>query len=76
LENGVLVVVRVGSDERFAILMKDAGGLVRCCAGTNEPELRWDLGQIEFLQESRNILESHADRTAGKASPTTYYWSF
>jgi hypothetical protein len=36
--------------------MKDADGLVHCCAGTKEPELRWNLGQIEFLQESRNIL--------------------
>jgi hypothetical protein len=76
LENGVLVVVRVGSDEQLAILIKDADGLVRCCAGTKEPELRWNLGQAEFLQESRNILESHADRTAGKASPTTHHWSF
>jgi uncharacterized Zn-finger protein len=48
-KTGVLVVVRVGSDEQFAILMKDADGLVRCCAGTKEPELRWNLGQTELL---------------------------
>jgi hypothetical protein len=49
LENGVLVVVRVGSDERFTILIKDANGSVRCCAGTKEPKLRWQLKQTDFL---------------------------
>jgi hypothetical protein len=70
LENGVLVVVSVGSYEQFAILIKDANGSVRCCAGTREPMLRWRLEETDFLQEGRDILESHADRTAGKASPT------
>lgn len=62
LEDSVLVAVRVGSDSQFAILIKDADGKVRFCASTPPRRIRGS----EFLEISRNILESHDDRTAGK----------
>jgi hypothetical protein len=68
LEKGVLVSVRVGSDSQFAILIKDADGRLRSCARTTaSTELRGGIRQAECLQVSRDILNSHVDRTTGKA---------
>jgi hypothetical protein len=77
LEKGVLVAVRVGSDSQFAILIKDADGKLRSCAKTTGSTLRGGIRQAEFLQISRDILTSHANRTTGKApaSPTAQHRS-
>ncbi|OAL47542.1 hypothetical protein IQ07DRAFT_656911 [Pyrenochaeta sp. DS3sAY3a] len=70
LEDNVLVAVRVGSDSQFAIMIKDADGTVRSCSGTRSTLVQ-DITTAEFLQISREILESHADKTAGKKSIPT-----
>lgn len=73
LEDNKLVAVRVGSDSQFAISIKDANGIARSCAKTIGSDLRLGIEITEFLQISRDILESHADRTAGKTSLTTQH---
>ena len=71
LEDGVLVAVRVGSDPQRAILIKDANGGIRSSAQTEGSSLRQDISKAEFLRVSRETLESHADKTAGKVLLTT-----
>jgi hypothetical protein len=73
LGDDVLAAVRVGSDSQFTILIKDADGTLRSSAKTATSSLRQGIGKPEFLQASRDILESHADKTAGKVSPTNLH---
>lgn len=73
LQDGTFVAVRVGSDSEFAILIKDADGTARSCAKTIGSGLRLGIELAEFVQISRDILESHVDRTAGKTSLTTQH---
>jgi hypothetical protein len=68
LEQHALVAVRVGSISESAILIKDANGMIRSHTRTTSLGERADIGAAEFVRASRNILWSHADRTAGKPS--------
>jgi hypothetical protein len=71
LVDDVPVAVRAGSDSQFTILIKDADGTLRSSAKTAGSSPPQKIENAEFLRVSRDILESHADKTAGKVSPTT-----
>jgi hypothetical protein len=64
IQDGTLVAIRVGSDSQSAILIKDTNGDVRSCVNIDST-LQKTI-EAQFVQASRDILESHADRTAGK----------
>jgi hypothetical protein len=68
LEDAVLVAVRVGSDSRYAIFIRDGNGDVRSCTNATDRNLQKEITKSAFLQVSRAILESHDDRAAGTKS--------
>ncbi|KAH9867376.1 hypothetical protein IAQ61_007968 [Plenodomus lingam] len=67
LKDSVLMAVRVGCRSQSAIMIRDADGSLRSCTTASKHTLRENISIPEFLQASREILASHADRTAGKA---------